>query len=233
MKLFKLTDQDGYTRRGEPGETQWYPGFTLSLPKTKNPKLCTPKVIHAYNNLNLALLLNPNHANITNPVAWSAKGRVCCRDWGKVGTFSLTTISRISIPCWYPDINIRKRVQVMFAILCAESVIHYFEGQIPSDDRPRKAIEAAKEYLKNPTTDAAYAAARAADAAAYAAYAARAADYATDAAYAAAYAARAADYATDAAYAAYAAADAAARAADIDFGQLADGAVAFIEEGKG
>ena len=77
----------------------------------------------------------------------------------------------------------------------AERVLYIYENKYPSDDRPRKAIKAARSG----SADAAYAAARAAADAA-----ARAAADAADAAYAAARAA-AAD--------AYAAADAAARAA--------------------
>jgi len=96
--------------------------------------------------------------------------------------------------------------KIQYAIFAAESVIKIFEKKYPNDDRPRKAIEAAKEYLKNPSTEnkkaAAYAAAYAAYAAAYAA-----ADAADAAAYAAADAAAYA--AADAAYAAYAAAYAA------------------------
>ena len=106
-----------------------------------------------------------------------------------------------------------KPQKVKYAIFAAEQVIDIFEKKYPNDNRPRKAIEAAKGYLKSPTTEtkaAAYAA-YAADAA-YAAYAAAtyaAATYAADAA-AAAYAA-AATYAADAAaYAAVAAAYAAA-----------------------
>ncbi len=116
----------------------------------------------------------------------------------------------------------------------AESVLHIFESKRPGDDRPRKAIEAARGFaagtvsIEDMRKARAYAAdaADAADAAAaYAADAADAADaaaaYAADAAYAA-YAADAADaadaaaaYAADAAYAAaYAyAADAADAAA--------------------
>jgi hypothetical protein len=106
-----------------------------------------------------------------------------------------------------------------WAIKCAFSVLYIYEKSFPSDDRPRKAIEAAQECLSNPAARAAaYAAAD--DAARAAAYAARAAAYAAAyAAYAAAYAAdddvtRAARAAVDAARAAaYAAADDAARAA--------------------
>ena len=69
----------------------------------------------------------------------------------------------------------------MYAIYAAEQVIGIFEKKYPIDKRPRKAIEAAKAYLKRPcaeTKKAAYAAAYAAYAAAYAAYA-----YASAAAY--------------------------------------------------
>jgi len=71
---------------------------------------------------------------------------------------------------------------VRYAIFAAEQVIGIFEAKYPDDDRPRKAIEAAKKYLEDPSEEnrksaaAAYAAyADAADAAAYAAYAAAAA----------------------------------------------------------
>ena len=104
------------------------------------------------------------------------------------------------------------------AIFAAESVLHIFEMKHPDDKRPRKAIEAAKAYLKGDinrdelrearvaaaAADAA-ADAAAADAAAADAAAADAAAYAADAA--------AADDAADAAAAAYAAADDAAYAA--------------------
>ena len=96
---------------------------------------------------------------------------------------------------------INKKQKVQYAIFAAELVVDIYEKRCPDNDKPRKAIEAARAYLKNPckkTKDAAYAAADAA-----AAYAAAAAD-------AAAYAAAADDdaattYAAAAAYAAYAA----------------------------
>ena len=99
--------------------------------------------------------------------------------------------------------------KIKYAIFAAEQVLSIFEEKYPNDNRPRKAIEAARNYLENPCKETADAAAYAADAAAdAAAYAADAVD-AVDAADAAAYAAYAADaaayataYATNAAYAA-------------------------------
>ena len=100
--------------------------------------------------------------------------------------------------------------KIRYAIFAAELVIDIFEKEYPNDNRPRNAIETAREYLSNKdgaTADAAYAAAREA----YVANAVRAAACAACAAYAAAYAVRAA---YDAAYvAADAARDAAAYAA--------------------
>ena len=81
--------------------------------------------------------------------------------------------------------------KVLYAIFAAEQVLGIYEKKYPEDGRPRKAIEAAKAWIKNPfeeTKKAAYAADAAARAAAHAAYAA--ADAAADAvADAAAYAA--------------------------------------------
>ena len=109
-----------------------------------------------------------------------------------------------------------KPLSVFLAIAFAEKALSVWEAEYPEDMRPREAIEAAKEWLKNPSTAAAndayiaYVAANAAaDAAANdafaAAYAAAYAAHAANAyanAFAAAYAAFAAAYAPAAAYAA-------------------------------
>ena len=77
-----------------------------------------------------------------------------------------------------------KIMAVKFAIACADRVLIHYESKYPGYNQPREAIEAARNYLLNPskeTADAAYAAAYAAADAAYAA-----AYAAADAAYAAA-----------------------------------------------
>ena len=117
---------------------------------------------------------------------------------------TLTRVEKYDWARWYLCKVLTKEQSVKIAIYAAEQVIGIFEKKYPKDDRPRKAIEAAKKYLKNPCQYAAYVAANAANAAYVAANAANAA-----------YAAYAADAAANAANAAYAAdaADAAARAA--------------------
>jgi len=129
--------------------------------------------------------------------------------------------------------------KVPFAIFAAEQVLDIFERRRPGDDRPRQAIQAAKDFLAGKISayaaNAAYAAYAAVNAyAAYADdYAAYAAANAAYAAYAAAYAAVNANadaYATvNAAYAAnaYAAANA---AANVDAANAAYGARRAIQE---
>ncbi len=46
-----------------------------------------------------------------------------------------------------------KKDSVALSIFSAELCIGIYEKQYPNDDRPRKAIEAAKKWLKNPTKE--------------------------------------------------------------------------------
>jgi len=91
---------------------------------------------------------------------------------------------------------------VLFAADCAEQVLPIFESAYPTDDRPRKAIEAARSGASVPAARAAASAAHAAarDATDIAAvYAARAAGHAAATIHVAAHAPRAAAYAAKAA----------------------------------
>jgi len=100
-----------------------------------------------------------------------------------------------------------------YAIYSAEQVIDIYEKKYHKDDRPRKAIEAAKKVLENDTPENRAAAYAAASASAAASVAASSAAYA--AAYASPYSAASAAYAAaDAAYADSAYASAAAYADD-------------------
>jgi hypothetical protein len=151
--------------------------------------------------------------------AWIEKYKPCQSAldwWNKKEKDSLTILNQLiddkkyNWADWMITRIMHKHEYVAYAIFAAEQVIHIYEKKYPNDDKPRKAIEAAKRYLKNPTIknkDAAYAAAYAAYAAAYAASAAAYA--ASAAAYAAAAAAASAAYTASASAAAYAASAAA------------------------
>ena len=85
------------------------------------------------------------------------------------------------------DLNLSKYESVYISVYFANKVLYLYEDKHLGDQRPRKAIEAAETWLKNPCKEnasAAYAAAYAAASAASAASAAYAA-YATSAASAA------------------------------------------------
>lgn len=123
------------------------------------------------------------------------------------GDWMIWLAARVRIP----DATLR-----LIAADCAEEALPIYERERPGDDRPRRAIEAARAYARGEIDGEALAAARAAARAAVwaavwaartAALSARAATDATDAAEAAAWAARAArdaaeDAAEDAAWAA-------------------------------
>jgi len=52
-----------------------------------------------------------------------------------------------------------KDIQIEFASTCAEHVLHFYEDKYPNDDRPRKAIEAARACITD-KSQAVWAAAR-------------------------------------------------------------------------
>ena len=174
-KLYKLTDEKFQTYGGK----QWGEGITHEA--SGKGGLCGPGWLHAYLSPELAVLLNPIHAKIGNPVLWEAEGEIGLNDRDlKVGCTKMTTLRRISLPA----ATIEQRVK--FGILCALAVYRdeafgeWAWKWLSGEDRSRAAAEAAAE------------AARAARAAAEAAWTARAARAAARAARAARAAARAA-----------------------------------------
>jgi hypothetical protein len=120
--------------------------------------------------------------------AWIEKYKPCQSAldwWNKKEKDSLTILNQLiddkkyNWADWMITRIMHKHEYVAYAIFAAEQVIHIYEKKYPNDDKPRKAIEAAKRYLKNPTIknkDASAAAAAYADAYADAASAADAYD---------------------------------------------------------
>lgn len=71
---------------------------------------------------------------------------------------------------WLISQCLTRQQRIVYAIYAAEQVIDIFEKKYPDDNRPRKAIEAAKEYIENPSKETAIATNNAADAARCAVY---------------------------------------------------------------
>ncbi len=113
--LYKLTDQNGYTRAGHDNACLWGEGVSHS--GTGEGDLCGPGWIHAYEHPLLAVAFNPIHADIANQRLWVAEGEITKRDGQlKVGCATLTTVKEIPPPV------VSAAARVRFAILCAKAV---------------------------------------------------------------------------------------------------------------
>jgi hypothetical protein len=215
-RLWKITDLEGRTRRGEANETQWGAGVTHEAVGEKRV-LCTDGVIHAYLSPELAVLINPAHAAINPFLLWEARGKIVVRGDGglKVGCSRLTTVKVVEAP----KASVEQRIEfgIRSALLCPQSkvFIAWAKKWLDGSERSSGAAQAA-DWAAD--WAAARAAARAAQAADWAA--ARAAQAAARAAQAAEWPAEAAEWPAEAAE--WAAARAAAEwAAEADFCALA------------
>ena len=167
-KLFKLTDQNCETYN----HTKWGEGVTH---KTNGyGEMCGPGWLHAYTSPELAVLLNPIHANFSNPILWECEGVVEKTDNGlKVGTTQLTTIKRIILP------EVTTIQRVAFGILCSQTVYSnpqfnrwakdWLTGKDRSERAASEAASRAAEAASRATRAASQAASRAAQAASQAA----------------------------------------------------------------
>ena len=174
MKL-KLTTRNLTTH----ADTQWEIGKKITA-KEGEMKLCSDTCLHYYNDPLLAVLLNPVHANISNPRMFQIKtSKEFITDGLKCGCKKQTLIKEIELP------EITTTQKIAFAILVSLKVC-----------KEKSFLIWGKNWLsnKNRTANAAYAA----NAAANAVYAVNAAvnpanaAYAVNAAYAAAKVANAA-----------------------------------------
>jgi hypothetical protein len=196
MRLIKLTDADGYTRRGDSGETLWLPCGTRP-PRLDGAKLCAAGVYHAYSSPEQAAMMDCIHAELLSRGgrAWWAEGEVVKADGSKVGCHELVLVE----PAELPVLTTAQRVRV--AIYCAQELgshgdawDRWAERWLSGEDRSASsAKEAWAERAARADAADAAGAADAARSAAWAAWAAVAAEAAArTAAWAAEWAARAA-----------------------------------------
>jgi len=154
---YKLTTQEGMTQNN----TQWGENVTHEATGDIEQDLCSNAWIHAYTHPLLAILMNPAHAMIKNPILWEGNGEGEAKfEPLKCGFRKFTTLRQIPLP---EVTNVQK---VAFGILCAKEINtdsswnQWADKWLSGEDRTKSSA-----YY------AAYAAASAASAA-YAAYAA-------------------------------------------------------------
>jgi len=165
---YKLTTQEGKTRN----ETQWGENLTHEATGDIKQDLCSDAWIHAYTHPLLAVLMNPAHADIENPILWEGKGEGEAKfESLKCGFRKFTTLKKIPLP------EITYVQKVAFGILCAKEVYkdsswnQWADKWLSGEDR----TEASAKYAAAYSAANAYYAARAAANAEYVAYAAKAA----------------------------------------------------------
>ena len=109
--VYKLTRPDGTTYKGflwKPNEQYHFSGLGY---------LCSPGFAHAYLTPELAVLLNPIHANYNPAILWRAEGMIAKRDHDlKVGCTDLILCAQIPLP----EASTSQRVE--FAVRCALAV---------------------------------------------------------------------------------------------------------------
>ena len=121
MIKYKLLNPDLTTHGG----FQWEVGKTYTIDKPGNT-LCSDEVFHCYESPATAVIFNPRHANISNPVCYSVEvGEIVANDGLKIGTKSMALIEQVDLPV-FTDQQYR-----VFAILCAKYAIDKTSLNIP------------------------------------------------------------------------------------------------------
>ena len=134
MKLYKLTDKDGYTRRGKENECLW--GENVSHSGTGSGPLCSEGWVHAYTDPLVAVFMNPAHANIREARLWEAEGEIAINDNSlKVGCKTLTTIREIPCPVLTTEQRVATAILISLATSVSDAYRVWAEGWLSGADR--------------------------------------------------------------------------------------------------
>ncbi len=179
--FYKLTDSEGYTRKGKSNQLLWGEGITHAA-VGNGSELCSDAFIHVYAHPLIAAFMNPIHADFKNPLLWECEveGDAVHDGQLKSGFKTVKTIRRIDLP----TITTEQRVSI--GIRCAlkhcnePAFIKWANAWLDGSDRAEARAAAAAEWAAGAARAAAEAAARAARAAAEAAAWAAAAEWAAE-----------------------------------------------------
>jgi len=143
---YKLTDQDGCTRKGQTNECLWGENVTHAA-TGDGTALCSSDLIHVYEHPLIAAFMNPVHADFKNPLLWECEisGESSKEGQLKSGFKVVTTIRRIDLPV----ISLEQRIRI--SIYCAlrqysdPAFVKWANGWLDGTDRSaaRAAAEAA------------------------------------------------------------------------------------------
>ena len=173
---YKLLSQEMTSRNN----TKWETGKAIEISKEfSGNELCSNQLLHCYASPEIAVFMNPAHANISEPRLFRIRcSKILADDGTKQGCKKQTLLKELPLP----EISVEQRIKI--AILCATEVykepnfLVWAENWNTGKDRTATSANAADSAAYNAADSAAaYNAAYAA----YAAYnAAKAASYAAD-----------------------------------------------------
>ena len=129
MRLYKVTDREGYTRN----RTIWRVGSVKAKAAwQRKPHLCSQDVYHAFWHPDVALLLLPNYVSFETITIAEPRGRLVhlfavegtpeVVDAVKVGSWKLKVTEEIALPAWYTDLPTRLVARALYAILILEQI---------------------------------------------------------------------------------------------------------------
>jgi hypothetical protein len=141
---YKLTDKDGYTRKGKENECLWGENIT-HYATGKGSQLCSRDLIHVYRNPLIASFMNPSHADFKNPLLWECEANGECAHEGqlKSGFKTVTTIRRIDLPVITLEQRIRISIYCALKQYSAPSFVKWANAWLDGSDRSARAAEAA------------------------------------------------------------------------------------------
>ena len=114
IQFCKMTDQNGYTRKGKNNECLWGENITHTATGTGS-QLCTDDFIHVYKHPFIAVFMNPIHSEFVNPLLWDCEVEGPYADDGqlKSGYRTVKTVRTIPLPV----ITLEQRIRI--SIYCA------------------------------------------------------------------------------------------------------------------
>jgi hypothetical protein len=140
---YKLTDQQLQTHN-------WYQWKVGEWVKTDGSgELCGPGWLHCYEHPLLAVLHNPIHANIHNPILWAAEVRGLEKRDGemKAGWTEMRLIRRVKIPVLTIDQHIKYGIRCAMAVYQDSTFLVWAKNWLSGKDRSTKsAAEASSEF---------------------------------------------------------------------------------------
>lgn len=107
--VYKVTDADGYTQRGRPGETLWTAGVWVEVPWSG--ELGSAGCLHAYCHPLLAAMLAPIDGwMLPGGLLWEAEGNVLADDGTQLGCDRLRVLHKLAVP----TVTVAQRVRWSF-----------------------------------------------------------------------------------------------------------------------